>query len=147
MFLWHPFSLLTVQQVLFSFRRNPSTRVPQPRLGPIPLWRCATHPIYSPVLISSLGVPFLIRIGLALISCLRRQILESTNDEAVLRMLHHMSPLALPPSPDSFITFTLSIKLKDDDIRKQRVKMEAQVKRQTQAPRLPSAGSISLPRS
>lgn len=93
------------------------------------------------------GVPFLIRIGLALISCLRRQILESTNDEAVLHMLHHISPLALPPSPDNFIASTLSVKLKDDDIRKQRVKMEAQVKRQTQAPRLPSSGSISLPRS
>jgi hypothetical protein len=57
--------------------------------------------------------------------------------------------MSLPPSPENYLSFILSIKLKDDDVRKQRIKMEAQVKRQAQQqqPRPSNAGgSISLPR-
>ncbi|RDB27248.1 hypothetical protein Hypma_004535 [Hypsizygus marmoreus] len=94
------------------------------------------------------GVPFLLRIGLALASCNRRRILESTSEQAALHAFLHSSPSTLPPTPDGLISLAFAIKLKDDDIRKQRIKMEAQVKRQTQAPRLVSTpGSISLPRA
>jgi hypothetical protein len=57
----------------------------------------------------------------------------------------------LPATPEAFLSLTFSVKLKDDDMRKQRVKMEAQVKRQTQVPRAASSsttsGMISLPMS
>lgn len=95
------------------------------------------------------GVPFLLRVGLAIVSACRRQILDSTSEPEVLRLLAHPHPSMLPATADAFISLAFSVKLKDDDIRKQRVKMEAQVKRQTQAPRLvsTSAATISLPRN
>lgn len=93
-------------------------------------------------------MPFLIRVGLAIVSCCRTQILESRSDETVLALLQHLHPNLLPSTSDSFLQLALSVKLKDDDVRKQRIKMEAQVKRQTQTPRMTSThGSISLPRS
>lgn len=93
------------------------------------------------------GIPFLIRVGLALIYCCRRRILECTSEESLLNCLRHPSPQSLPPSPDGFISLVYSIKLKDDDVRKQRVKMEAQVKRQTQVRMNSMPGAISLPRT
>jgi len=102
-----------------------------------------------------LGVSFLFRVGLALISCSRRQLLECNNDKQVFRQLNHLVARSLPFPTDAFISFVFSMKLKDDDIRRQRVKMEAQVKRQTQlrSPLMPgspggprSTASISLPR-
>ncbi|KAG5650627.1 hypothetical protein H0H81_011552 [Sphagnurus paluster] len=94
------------------------------------------------------GVPFLLRVALALVSCCRRQIAESTSAESALKALHRPSSALLPASPEALVTLALSVKLKDDDIRKQRVKLEAQVKRQTQAPRTISGpGAISLPRT
>ena len=56
----------------------------------------------------------------------------------------------LPHSPEELIGTALALKMKDDDIKKQRVKVEAQLKRQTQslaraAPMI--AGNISLPRT
>ncbi|KAJ2925157.1 hypothetical protein H1R20_g11939, partial [Candolleomyces eurysporus] len=95
------------------------------------------------------GIPFLLRVGLAIVSFVRRQLLECTSEEAVLNLLHRPPPVSLPPTPENYVSFILSIKLKDDDVRKQRIKMEAQVKRQTQQqqPRPSNAtGSISLPR-
>jgi hypothetical protein len=78
------------------------------------------------------GIPFLFRVGLALICCSRRSLLESTREEAVLGHLFHVPPVSLPPTTEAFISLVYSMKMKDDDIRKQRIKMEAQVKRQTQ---------------
>ncbi|RXW25108.1 hypothetical protein EST38_g748 [Candolleomyces aberdarensis] len=95
------------------------------------------------------GIPFLLRVGLAIVSFVRRQLLECTSEEAVLNLLHRPPPISLPPTPENYVSFILSIKLKDDDVRKQRIKMEAQVKKQTQQqqPRPSNAtGSISLPR-
>ncbi|KAF5361144.1 hypothetical protein D9758_009039 [Tetrapyrgos nigripes] len=92
------------------------------------------------------GVPFLIRVGLAITYCCRRAILEATSEAAVLQYLKRPSATWLPPSPEAFVTLALSFKVKDDDVRKQRVKMEAQVKRQTQAPPRTSGNAISLPR-
>ncbi|TFK32573.1 rab-GTPase-TBC domain-containing protein [Crucibulum laeve] len=93
------------------------------------------------------GVPFLFRVAMALVTCCRRQILDTKSEETLLKMLHHPPPTWLPPTPEGFLSLVFSVKLKDDDVRKQRVKMEAQVKRQTQMPRSTGAGSISLPRS
>jgi hypothetical protein len=60
-------------------------------------------------------------------------------------------PSLLPPDPDGFVTMCLSLKLKDDDIQKQRKKLEAQMKKDNQAaqslnPRNGPAPVISLPR-
>ncbi|KAF8956630.1 rab-GTPase-TBC domain-containing protein [Flammula alnicola] len=94
------------------------------------------------------GVPFLLRVALALVSCCRRRLLESTSDDAVLQLLRRPPAALLPPTPDAFLALAFAVKLKDDDMRKQRVKMEAQVKRQTQVPRTAStSGMISLPRT
>jgi hypothetical protein len=58
---------------------------------------------------------------------------------------------ALPATPKAFLSLTFFFKLKDDVMRKQRVKMEVQVRRQTQVPCAASSsatsGMISLPRS
>ena len=101
-------------------------------------------------LTGSLGITFLIRVGLTLVNCCRRQILECRDEKTLLELIHHPPPKLLPPNPDTLITLALNQKVKDDDIRKQRVKMEAQVKRhtQSQAPRKSTAPSaISLPRT
>ncbi|KAF8627921.1 hypothetical protein AX15_004171 [Amanita polypyramis BW_CC] len=95
------------------------------------------------------GIPFLIRVGLAVISCCRVQILQAGDDKTLLDVIHHPPLEVLPPNPDALIALVLNQKLKDEDVRKQRIKMEAQVKRQTQAqaPRRSTAASaISLPR-
>ncbi|KAK7035743.1 rab-GAP TBC domain-containing protein [Favolaschia claudopus] len=94
------------------------------------------------------GIPFLFRVGLALVYCCRQRILECSKREALFGLLNHPSPNWLPPSPDAFVALALSFKLKDDDVRKQRIKMEAQVKRQTQTPRANPAATraMSLPR-
>ncbi|KAJ7063506.1 rab-GTPase-TBC domain-containing protein, partial [Mycena amicta] len=78
------------------------------------------------------GIPFLFRVSLALFQCCRRQLLEAKSPDALFDILGQPSPHLLPPSPDALIALAFSVKLKDDDLRKQRVKMEAQVKRQTQ---------------
>ncbi|KAF8889170.1 hypothetical protein CPB84DRAFT_1816476 [Gymnopilus junonius] len=71
------------------------------------------------------GVPFLLRVGLAVIICCRQKLLDSTQKR-----------LLAPSHPDAFLSLTFSVKLKDDDVKKQHVKMEAQVKRQIQVPLL-----------
>ncbi|KAH7905445.1 RabGAP TBC [Hygrophoropsis aurantiaca] len=100
------------------------------------------------------GVTFLFRVGLALTQCVRHLLLQATSEEAALEYLAHPPLACLPSTADAFISQALSMKLKDDDVRKQRVKMEAQVKRQTQVRTLSTNGvsgmqtaSISLPKS
>ncbi|KAJ7184312.1 RabGAP/TBC [Mycena filopes] len=90
------------------------------------------------------GIPFLFRVALALFHCCRRPVLEAINQESLFDALYHPSPHWLPPSPDAFIALAYSFKVKDDDVRKQRIKMEAQVKRQTQVPRTNPATSRTL---
>jgi len=100
------------------------------------------------------GVAFLFRVGLALVHCCRHYLLQSNGEASALNHLVHLQPSCLPPTPDAFINLAYSFKLKHDDIRKQRIKMEAQVKRQTQSRVLSNPGltgakpgaSISLPR-
>ena len=104
--------------------------------------------MFSYLQVVLLGIPFLIRVALAIVTCCRPAILESTTAERVLKIFHRPPQSLLPPSPEAFLSLACSVKLKDDDVRKQRIKMEAQVKRQTQVPRaLPTAGGISLPRT
>lgn len=101
-----------------------------------------------------LGIPLLIRIGIALISCLKRHLLaplplassisassslssssspssttssQSPHATTLLSLLHSPPLAALPPSSDAFIAIALAVKLKDDEVRKHRVKMEQQV--------------------
>ena len=95
-----------------------------------------------------LGIPFLLRVALAIVTCCRLVILESTSEDTVLGLFRHPPQSLIPPSPEAFLSLVCSVKLNDDDVRKQRIKMEAQVKRQTQVPRTVSTtGGISLPRT
>lgn len=74
--------------------------------------------------------------------------LSSTSEAAALDCLVRPPAACLPANPETFITLAYSFKLKDDDVRKQRIKMEAQVKRQTQIRTASAPGaSISLPKA
>ena len=53
--------------------------------------------------------------------------------DAVLNTLLHPPVSCLPSTADAFLDIAASVKLKDDEVRKQRTKLEAQVKRKTQA--------------
>jgi hypothetical protein len=106
---------------------------------------------------ASTGIPFLFRTGLALFLCCRRAILESKSPDRILTIISRIPSLCLPSSPDALIEQAMSVKLKDDDLRKHRSKMEAQMKRQTTQNRVGVgkaagvasgvAAVISLPRS
>ncbi|TFK78978.1 RabGAP/TBC [Polyporus arcularius HHB13444] len=98
------------------------------------------------------GVTFLFRAGLAIFSCTRRMFLQSASPEGVLDVLSRPPLAVLPPNPDAFVELAFSMKLKDDDIRKQRNKLEAQVKRRTAqtraSPMSPATPqTISLPKN
>ncbi|PCH32956.1 RabGAP/TBC [Wolfiporia cocos MD-104 SS10] len=93
------------------------------------------------------GVSFMIRMGLALISCRRTLLLQAVDRERTISLLGERSTQGLPPTPDALIELALSLKVNDDDLRKQRAKLEAQVKRQTQSRANPAAlprGSVSI---
>jgi len=94
------------------------------------------------------GVPFLFRVGVSIVTFCRRQILNATSPEAALEHLHHPSSVWLLSTPDSFLSLVHAVKMKDDDIRKSRIKMEALVKKQVQSQasrHVPIATTISLP--
>ncbi|KAG2036347.1 RabGAP TBC [Suillus americanus] len=97
------------------------------------------------------GVTLLFRVGLALVQCMRHLLLQATSEEAAMEYLVHPPLACLPSTADAFLNQALMMKLKDDDVRKQRIKMEAQVKRQTQSRTNGSSGmqtaSISLPKT
>lgn len=106
----------------------------------------------APMLIVPSGVPFLFRVGLAIVSLCKQQVLELSNRDAILNLLLHPPSAILPSTAEAFLDVTAAVKLKDDDIRKQRTKLfEAHSKRQNRPPQNGSAGlsgvpSISLPR-
>jgi len=96
------------------------------------------------------GVPFLFRVGLALFTCCRRPLLEAQSRDRALSILSQVPAQCLPLNGDELIELAMSKKLKDDDIRKTRSKVEAQKKRTTSTrslkfPANPGA-PISLPR-
>lgn len=99
---------------------------------------------------SLLGPPFLFRVGLALLLFGRQDILACRDKSQLLAYLLSPPVAALPSDPDSLINNALSLRLKDDDIKKQRTKLEVQMRRQTQGPSRSGTSSnltISLPRS
>lgn len=79
------------------------------------------------------GVVFLFRIGLALVTCCRRALRDMRSESDALSLLARPPPFLLSSSPSALIELSSTFRLKDDDIRKQRIKLEAQVKRQTQS--------------
>ena len=81
-----------------------------------------------------LGPTFLFRIGLALLNACRSPIEAGRDRTSLLAILARPEVLSLLPSdPNELITMALSVKLKDEDVKKQRVKMEHQMKKQAQA--------------
>ncbi|KAG9311231.1 hypothetical protein JVU11DRAFT_8308 [Chiua virens] len=78
------------------------------------------------------GIPYLFRVGLVVINCVRHLLLQATTEEAALAHLAR-PPAACLPSATELLVLAANVKLKDDDLRKQRVKMEQQLKRTTQA--------------
>ncbi|EGO22771.1 hypothetical protein SERLADRAFT_393378 [Serpula lacrymans var. lacrymans S7.9] len=99
------------------------------------------------------GVTFLFRVAMVLIQCCRHLLLQSTSEASALEHLSRPPLACLPSNADAFLALTMSMKLKDDDVRKQRIKMEAQVKRHTQTRASSASGSgvqttsISLPKN
>ncbi|KAI9567838.1 RabGAP TBC [Boletus coccyginus] len=97
------------------------------------------------------GIPYLMRVGLVVINCVRHLLLQASSEETALAHLVHPPPACLP-SATELLVLAANVKLKDDDVRKQRIKMEQQLKRTTQA-RPPNGVSIvqtatiSLPRT
>jgi hypothetical protein len=96
------------------------------------------------------GIPFLLRVALSLTIICRKFILSptTTSETTVLATLARPPHQWLPPTPEACLTLAFNVKLKDDDIRKQRIKMGEQVKRQTQAQQALSSVTptgISLP--
>ncbi|KAF8510823.1 RabGAP/TBC [Hysterangium stoloniferum] len=94
------------------------------------------------------GVPFLFRVGLTILSLCRHYFLEGPMkpDTLPAAYLLYPPPEAFPADAEAFIAQTLAVKLKDDDIRKSRVKMEAAVKQQQQrAPRISTSQVPSHP--
>ena len=91
------------------------------------------------------GVVFLFRIGLALVTCCRRTLRDVRTEADALAVLAHPQRTLLPSSPATLIELSSSFRLKDDDIRKKRDKLEAQVKqsRLSGAARRSSRGILS----
>jgi hypothetical protein len=96
---------------------------------------CYTHATVT-------GTVFLFRVGLAIVTCCHRTLLGIHQGAEALNLLTHPPLFLISSSSDSFIELANSFRLKDDDIRKQRIKLEAQVKLQTQS-RFPSAARRS----
>ena len=95
-------------------------------------------------------IPFLLRVAPSLTFICRQFLLSPTTNMEGIALAALARPLTQwPPSPEAFLATAMNVKLKDDDIRKQRLKMGEIVKRQTQVQQGPStvnANGISLPR-
>jgi hypothetical protein len=108
------------------------------------------HLIVVLTIVNRLGVPFLFRVGLALFTCCRRPLLEAQSRDRALSILSQVPAQCLPSNGDALIELAMSKKLKDDDIRKARSKVETQKKRTTSTRLLKSPANpgvpISLPR-
>jgi|SRR6267154_203508 len=76
---------------------------------------------------------FLIRIGLAIVTCCHRTLLGVHQESEALIVLTRPPPFLISSSPETLIELANSFKIKDDNIRKQRVKLESQIKLRTQS--------------
>jgi hypothetical protein len=74
---------------------------------------------------------FLIRIGLAIVTCCHRTLLGLHQESEALSILTRPPPFLISSSPETLIELANSFRIKDDNIRKQRVKLEAQIKLRT----------------
>jgi len=95
------------------------------------------------------GPAFLFRVGIVLFFYIRRGVLEGQHTPPTLLSALHSRPSpssGFPADPEAFIEAAFSVKLKDDDIRKQRTKMEEQARRQTTLTRTMTGAAISTPR-
>ncbi|KZS91794.1 TBC-domain-containing protein [Sistotremastrum niveocremeum HHB9708] len=76
------------------------------------------------------GPVILFRVGLEILRIYRRRIFDSPASPAGSAWLTRPLPPTMLPDPETFLSDALSVKLKDDDLRKQRVKMEATIRKQ-----------------
>ncbi len=76
---------------------------------------------------------FLLRIGLAIVTCCHRTLLGIHQEAEALSILIRPPPFLISSSPETLIELANSFRIKDDDIRKQRVKLEAQIRLRTQS--------------
>jgi hypothetical protein len=76
---------------------------------------------------------FLIRIGLAIVTCCHRTLLGVHQESEALSVLTRPPPFLISSSPETLIDLANSFRIKDDNIRKQRAKLEAQIKLRTQS--------------
>ena len=122
-------------QVYVTLRRGASAGLLSKSVGYLPERRCASIPLLRARTHShtNTGVVFLFRIGLALVTCCRRALRDMRSESDALSLLTRPPPFLLSSSPSALIELCSSFRIKDDDVRKQRVKLEAQVKRQTQS--------------
>jgi len=85
------------------------------------------------------GPIYLFRVALALITLCKRPIMTMNLAQAgrgpVIELLGRPPLSAIPQDPESFISHTFTVKVKDDDLRKQRLKREAQWKKDRLAQR------------
>jgi hypothetical protein len=92
------------------------------------------------------GPVFLIRVGLALATCARSQLLQCTDARRALALLSRPPADGLPADADAFIALAMGIRMRDEDVLKQRAKMEARL-RATARPatsRLSGLGSLGI---
>jgi hypothetical protein len=87
---------------------------------------------HKPSTYLSPGPIYLFRVALALLTLLKRPLMNMPSPEApnVLDLLQKLPVAALPPDPDGLLAHTLNVKVRDEDVRKQRSKLEAQLKQQ-----------------
>jgi hypothetical protein len=92
------------------------------------------------------GPVFLIRVGLALAACARAPLLACTDARRALALLARPPPDGLPPDADAFVALAMGVRLRDDDVRAQRAKMEARLRASARPPpaRTSALGSIGI---
>jgi hypothetical protein len=80
------------------------------------------------------GSIYLFRVALALLTMCKSTLLSlnpaRTGPDAVLEILNRPPPSAIPQDPETFLNYTFTVKVRDDDLRKQRSKKEAQWKKE-----------------
>ena len=89
--------------------------------------------IHRSLTYSTPGMVFLLRIGLAIVTCCHRTLLGVQQEAEALSILIRPPPVLISSSPELLIELANSFRIKDDDIRKQRVKLEAQIRLRTQS--------------
>ena len=98
------------------------------RLSSVSVFR---HNYHAPALTP--GMVFLIRIGLAIATCCHRTLLGIHQESEALSILTRPPSFLISSSPETLIELANSFRIKDDNIRKQRIKLEAQIKLRTQS--------------